>query len=68
MSYPLIAGPGSSIDSIAVWAWTAGAMMVTATLWSIGHRRGPLEALTARVSDAATSPLRLPIAGMASRP
>lgn len=57
VSYMLIAGPGGSIDSVAVWGCAAAAMAVIATLWTIGHRRGPLEALTARVSRVATSNL-----------
>lgn len=57
VSYLIIAGPGATIDSVAVWAWTGGAMALVATLWTVRHRRGPLEALTAWVSRAATPSL-----------
>lgn len=52
VSYVVIAGPGTHIDSFAVWLWSAVIGVVAATLWSMLRGRGPLEALTARVARA----------------
>lgn len=56
LSIALIAGPGGFLHSNAFWMWTAVALLLAATLWSMFLGRGPLERLVGRVAAASAAP------------
>lgn len=58
VSVALISGPGGFLQSNAFWAWTAIALIVLATVWSMFVGRGPLERLVGAAARAMASPPR----------
>lgn len=56
LSIALVAGPGGFLSSNAFWMWTAAALLLAATLWSMFFGRGPLERLVGRVALISAAP------------